>query len=143
MQIVIDIDENVFTRLFDNGTEDYEIVNDDLFAIAKAIRKGTPIPKGQKPCEDAISREYLFKVLDDFCGHDRTAAITLDTLADLVYDIPSVKPQEPILDKIRAEIEELIEWHDCPIEYDNGNDAWYCEACNQAIKIIDKYRGES
>ena len=51
--------------------------------------------------------------------------------------------QEPILDKIRAEIEALIEWHDCPIEYDNGNDAWYCEACNQAIKIIDKYKAES
>lgn len=45
MEIVIDIDENVFTRLFDNGTEDYEIVNDDLFAIAKSIRKGTPLPK--------------------------------------------------------------------------------------------------
>ena len=51
--------------------------------------------------------------------------------------------QEPILDKIRAEIEALIEWHDCPIEYDNGNDAWYREACNQALKIIDKYRTES
>jgi len=51
--------------------------------------------------------------------------------------------QEDILDKIRAEIEALIEWHDCPIEYDNGNDAWYCEACNQAIKIIDKYKAES
>lgn len=46
MQIVINIDENVFTRLFDNGTEDYEIVNDDLFVIAKSIRKGTPLPKG-------------------------------------------------------------------------------------------------
>jgi len=46
MQIVIDIDENVFTRLFDNGTEDYEIVNDDLFKIAKSIRNGTPLPKG-------------------------------------------------------------------------------------------------
>lgn len=48
-----------------------------------------------EPCEDAISREYLFKVLDDFCGHERTATITLDTLADLVYDMPIVKPQEP------------------------------------------------
>jgi hypothetical protein len=48
-----------------------------------------------------------------------------------------------ILDKIRAEIEALIDWHDCPIEYDNGNDVWYCEACNQAIKIIDKYKAES
>ena len=46
MQIVIDIDENVFTRLFDNGIEDYEIMNDDLFAIAKSIRTGTPLPKG-------------------------------------------------------------------------------------------------
>ena len=54
-----------------------------------------------------------------------------------------VSKQKAVLDKIRAEIEALIEWHDCPIEYDNGNDAWYCEACNQAIKIIDKYKAES
>ena len=53
MQIVIDIDENVFTRLFDNGKEDYEIVNDDLFAIAKSIRKGTPLPKGHGRLIDA------------------------------------------------------------------------------------------
>lgn len=46
MEIVINIDENVFTRLFDNGIEDYAIVNDDLFAIAKSIRNCTPLPKG-------------------------------------------------------------------------------------------------
>lgn len=45
MKIVIDIDENVFVRLFDNGIEDYAIVNDDLFAIAKSIRNGVPIFK--------------------------------------------------------------------------------------------------
>ena len=45
MKIVIDIDENVFTRIFDNGIEDHEIVNDDLFAIAKSIRKGVSISK--------------------------------------------------------------------------------------------------
>lgn len=45
MKIVIDIDEDVFTRLFDNGTEDYAIVNDDLFAIAKSIRNCTPFPE--------------------------------------------------------------------------------------------------
>ena len=44
MQIVIDINEDVFTRLFDNGTEDYAIVNDDLFAVAKSIRNCTPLP---------------------------------------------------------------------------------------------------
>ena len=47
----------------------------------------------QQPCEDAVSRDFLFKVLDDFCGHDRTATITLDTLADIVYELPSVTRQ--------------------------------------------------
>lgn len=63
MKIVIDIDENVFTRLFDNGTEDYEIVNDDLFAIAKSIRKGTPLPKGYEQADilDKIRAEARFK----------------------------------------------------------------------------------
>ena len=51
MQIVIDIDENVFTRLF-NKTEEYAIVNDDLFALAKAIRKSTPLPKGHGRLKD-------------------------------------------------------------------------------------------
>lgn len=60
MQVVIDIDEDVFTRLFDSGTEDYGIVNDDLFAIAKAIRKGTPLPKGRGRLIDAKDvGEYL------------------------------------------------------------------------------------
>ena len=48
----------------------------------------------EKPkCEDAVSRDYLFKVLDDFCGHSRDATITLDTLADIVYELPSVTVQ--------------------------------------------------
>jgi len=58
MQLVIDIDENVFTRLFDNGMEDYEITNDDLCAIAKAIRKGIPIPKGHGRKFESIVVEY-------------------------------------------------------------------------------------
>ena len=45
MKIMIDIDENVFTRLFDNGMEDYTIWDKDLFAMAKAIRNGTPLPE--------------------------------------------------------------------------------------------------
>ena len=60
MQIVIDIDENVFTRLFDNGIEDYAIINDDLFKIAKSIRKGTPLPKGHGRLIDV---NYLLSIL--------------------------------------------------------------------------------
>ena len=42
MKLVIDIDENVFTRLFDNSGEDYGIRNDDIFDMARSIRNGTP-----------------------------------------------------------------------------------------------------
>ena len=41
MQIVIDIDDNLYVRLFDNGVDNY----DDAVDMAKAIRKGTPLPK--------------------------------------------------------------------------------------------------
>ncbi len=42
MQIVIDIDDNLYTRLFDNGVDNY----DDAVDMAKAIRKGISLPKG-------------------------------------------------------------------------------------------------
>ena len=60
MQIVIDIDENVFTRLFDNGIEDYAIANDDLFAIAKSIHKCIPLPKGHGRLIDADKLKHAF-----------------------------------------------------------------------------------
>lgn len=70
MQIVINIDENVFTRLFDNGIEDYAIVNDDLFAIAKSIRNCTPLPKGHG---DLIDRNDLLEYTDiNICAYTPT-----------------------------------------------------------------------
>lgn len=41
MQIVIDIDDNLYTRLFDNGNEYVA----DMRRACVAIRKGTPLPK--------------------------------------------------------------------------------------------------
>ena len=74
MQIMIDIDENIFTRLFDNGTEDYGIVNDDLFAIAKSIRKGTPFPKGHGRIADM---DEAIKCIEEVEGEDAIWAICL------------------------------------------------------------------
>lgn len=88
MKIVIDIDENVFTRLFDNGTEDYEIVNDDLFAIAKSIRNGTPLPEHHGRLIDADAIKYTHTIarsLDD--GHNwNELCVTKDEL----YDAPTI-----------------------------------------------------
>lgn len=48
--------------------------------------------------------------------------------------------QEPNLDKIRAEIEELDRYYDN--DYFSGNrDAMY--KCNDVLQIIDKYKTES
>ena len=49
MQIVIDIDDNIYTRLFDNG----DINAVDMLKACIAIRKGTPLPKGHDRLIDA------------------------------------------------------------------------------------------
>lgn len=43
MKIVIEIPEDVYTRLFDNGIQDNEIAVDDVCEMARAIRLGTPL----------------------------------------------------------------------------------------------------
>ena len=57
MQIVIDIDDNLYTRLFDNGDEYVA----DMRRACVAIRKGTPLPKGHGRLmilsEDEVKRE--------------------------------------------------------------------------------------
>ena len=53
MKIVIDIDDNLYSRLFDNGVDNY----DDAVDMAKAIRKGTPLPKGYSDTLDKIRAE--------------------------------------------------------------------------------------
>ena len=46
MQIVIDVPEDVYTRLFDNGIQDNEIAVDDICEMARSLRLGKPLPKG-------------------------------------------------------------------------------------------------
>lgn len=78
MQIVIDIDDNLYTRLFDNGTDFY--ATDDILAMAKAIRKGTVIPKGHgklitEPTEEEIAETIGGK--NDFADCIREAVKTV------------------------------------------------------------------
>ena len=52
MQLVIDIPEDVYTRLFDNGIQDNEIAVDDVCEMARAIRLGTPLEEKTGRCKD-------------------------------------------------------------------------------------------
>jgi len=56
MQIVIDIDENVFTRLFDNGVD---TSSEDRDAIDRAVRNGIVLPKGHGRLIDADKILYF------------------------------------------------------------------------------------
>lgn len=51
MKLIIDIDENLYTRLFDNGVDNY----DDAVDMAKVIRKGIPLDK----ISDEIYENYI------------------------------------------------------------------------------------
>lgn len=66
MKRVIDIDENVFTRLFDNGVETSE---EDRKVIDAAVRKSIALPEGadagefdayihNTPSEESSSKEH-------------------------------------------------------------------------------------
>ena len=44
MKLIIDIPEDVYTRLFDNGIQDNEIATDDICEMARALRLGKPLP---------------------------------------------------------------------------------------------------
>lgn len=92
MQIIIDIDDNLYTRLFDNGVDNY-----DAIELATMIRNGTPLPKGRtmlfidipETCADcpcciysAIEKsiigycntsdnDYYCKLLDRFMEYDK------------------------------------------------------------------------
>lgn len=56
MKLLIDIDENLYTRLFDNGNIDAV----DMLKACVTIRKGMPLPKGHGRL---IDENYLLSFL--------------------------------------------------------------------------------
>ena len=60
MKLLIDMDDNLYTRLFDNGVDNYN----DAADIAKAIRKGTVLPKGYGRLfilDEEVAKKYFTK----------------------------------------------------------------------------------
>lgn len=43
IELIVKIDADVYTRLFDNGIQDNEIATDDICEMARALRLGTPL----------------------------------------------------------------------------------------------------
>ena len=87
------------------------------------------------PCGDAISRDEVLKLMKDN-WHSHNGDWAMQESMDDIRALPSVTPQEPILDKIRAEIENDWQLKKYP------SSPFSC-GLRRAIEIIDKYKAES
>ena len=61
MQIVIDIDNNLYTRLFDNGKIDAA----DMLKVCAVVRKGIPLPQEYKWLIEHAGRDELGACYDN------------------------------------------------------------------------------
>lgn len=46
VNLMINIDDDIYTRLHDNGTEDFDVTEEDLRKILRSVRKGVPFVIG-------------------------------------------------------------------------------------------------
>ena len=83
---------------------------------------------------DAVSRQFM-RELGATCIATRNENGELIALG-AIEELPSVTPQEPILDKIRAEIVEHAKINQ-NLNTDRAKALCWC------LKVIDKYKGES
>lgn len=75
MKLIINILDDVYTRLFDNGIQDNEIAIDDVCEMTRALRLGTPLPK----CNECKYYEGVHKVQ----GH---APCSYHTIGGVMWD---------------------------------------------------------
>ena len=97
MKLVIDIDDNIYTRLFDNGVDDPDDPIDDpidiapvihdKIAIETAIRKGKPLPEHYG---DLIDRDELL-----FWAHEIDS---MYCIYDEVVDVDDIKNAPAIIE---------------------------------------------
>jgi len=126
MKLIIDIDENVFTRLFDNGVDTSP---EDRKVIDSAVRNG--MPYAESPQEDLISREALRKRLDELhwtleCGFDKR--IYLDSIIDNAPTVEAFTEED-----IKQAIKENFD-----IGYEMAKNK-YARPKGEWIKMSDRY----
>ena len=137
MKIVIDIDDNIYTRLFDNGVPiDLTTTINDTEAIATAIRNGTPLPE-QQPCEDCISREEAINVVHKYFV--KYLKLNDDICLDGIKSLPSVTPKftdaeiQNMQELEQAQLEKVYE-----VAYELGKtEIQPCEDCISRSKALE------
>lgn len=90
---------------------------------------------------DCISRQAVIDAINANCIWENEYNLTSSRIKKAVENLPSVTPQEPIFDKIIAEIErEIIPRNSDQYDYEAK---WQNSGLRMALKVIDKYKVES
>lgn len=86
MKVLIDISEDVFTRLFDNGV-DARI--DDLRQIEKAVRAGRPVLDKHTVIDvtDEELEEIKTEMCDKYCKHPESYRLFGDTEEEMIDEV--------------------------------------------------------
>ena len=86
MELIIKIDDNLYTRLFDNGVDNY----DDAVDMAKAIRKGTPLPRGHGRLIDANAVESEMNEQFAYITSPLLDRVQVGQFYQLLYGAPTI-----------------------------------------------------
>lgn len=91
IKLVIKMDVDVYTRLFDNGTETSP---DDRRAIETAIRNGTPLPEhhGRLIDADALEQEMIIAEGKAEGNCDYYMSDTIDRAKEYIIDAETIIP---------------------------------------------------
>ncbi len=127
--------DDQYRWLMDTKHTLYDI--DIAFSAIKYIIKKY-IEFSEEPCEDCISRQAVLDINESH--HGQMPNHINYQIWQEIKDLPPVipKPKTDVLDKIRAEIQEV--YYDRPRTYNHSQRTeLFCEV----MKIIDKYKAES
>lgn len=146
MWVAINIDENLYTRLFDNGAD---FCYTDILAMATAIRKGTVLPKGHGKLKD------IDKFIERAETDRKHACYLHGWTADDVIDYLSSDSYAPIVvEADKKELEELdfVQEHKkIPVTLNliSNDESFMNKACvsgkvceHDKQKVLEKMRAE-
>jgi len=147
---------NAYGGFSNMSQNDKSRVDEIINCIAMVVNEPSVTSK-QQPCEDAISRQAILDIIMPYCQDDDGSVENTGDLRNALDDIESLPPVTPkekseyehdhdvvkayndgqafVLDKIRAEIEEIV-------KTEANQDKKWASGLRYSLKIIDKYRGE-
>ena len=108
----------------DRGCDGSCVVNKDMYkAVMETIEKRIQPTTKNDLVDDCISREAVDRIINKWLSHpDYELKDHIYSMTEKIHNLPSVTPQEPILDKIREQIKSHLRGVEITLEVLVEND---------------------